>query len=392
MTSSKGAPIAASERALALDALRGLALFGVLMVNLLTQFRVSAFEQLVPLSEASRLPVVPSSADRVVALAASFALEGKAVTLFSLLFGIGLAAQRERSQSRGISFGTYVARRLGFLLLLGLAHLFLVWDGDILTLYALVGALAALLMGLPTSALLVGALALFVVQVLPLPYPTPFASSEELLEHVAAARRVYGFGTFGEVLAFRVHEVRHVAAVLVWTAPRTLGLFLLGACAWRAGIFQRAERRRGLVRGVAMVGIGAGAAAAWAGASRVDLGRWNDALYMSAATLLALGYAATVVVAFERPRLARALSRFAPLGRTALTSYLTQSLVLGAIFQGWGLGLFGRLGEARAAAIGVVLFVVQTIASALWLRRHRFGPVEWLWRSFTYAAWQPMRR
>ena len=76
----------------------------------------------------------------------------------------------------------------------------------------------------------------------------------------------------------------------------------------------------------------------------------------------------------------------------ALTSYLTQSIVLSVIFYGWGLGLYGRLGEARAAAIGVTIFGVQAVLSAAWLRRYRFGPVEWLWRSFTYGERQPMRR
>ena len=90
--------------------------------------------------------------------------------------------------------------------------------------------------------------------------------------------------------------------------------------------------------------------------------------------------------------MARVLSVLAPLGRMALTSYLTQSIVLGFIFYGYGLGLFGRLGDARAAAIGIALYIAQAVLSALFLRRCRFGPVEWLWRSFTYGAWQPMRR
>ena len=88
----------------------------------------------------------------------------------------------------------------------------------------------------------------------------------------------------------------------------------------------------------------------------------------------------------------RALSVLAPVGRMALTSYLVQSLVLGALFYGWGLGLFGRLGEASAAVIALAIFLAQMVASALWLRWFRFGPVEWLWRSFTYGSKQPLRR
>lgn len=391
MTSPSGSPALASERFVALDSLRGLALFGVLMVNLLTIFRVSLFDQFLPLAEQARPPGGSSSSDVLIARAVSIALESKAFVLFSLLFGIGLAAQHERTESRGVAFGRYVTRRLGFLLVLGLAHLFVVWNGDILTLYAVVGAIAALLMRrLRSGALLVVALVLLGMQALPLPYPPPFASFEDLQHHVAEARLVYGSGTFRETLAFRVHEVRPVAALLFWVLARTLGVFLIGACLWRAGILR--GERRGLVRALAVLGIASGAGVAWAGSAGVRFGRWNDAIYVWGALLLALGYAATVMIAFGSPHVARVLSLVAPLVRMALTSYLTQSIVLSAIFYGWGLGLFGRIGETRGAVIGLAIYVTQAVLAALWLRRYRFGPVEWSWRWFTYGASPPMRR
>ena len=83
---------------------------------------------------------------------------------------------------------------------------------------------------------------------------------------------------------------------------------------------------------------------------------------------------------------------FAPLGQLAFTSYLTQSVVLSVLFYGWGFGLFGQLGEAQGASLAVLLFAAQAVFSAWWLRSHRFGPVERLWRSFTYGAWLPDRR
>jgi uncharacterized protein len=386
VTSSTGAPVEPGERALALDALRGIALFGVLMVNLLTIFRVSLFQQFVPTTGGHG-----SAADQLVARVLVVGFEWKAFTLFSLLFGVGLAAQYERVRGRGIAFATYIARRLGFLLVLGLAHLFLVWNGDVLTLYAVIGALAAPLLRLPVRVLLALGVALLVVHVLPLPFPTPFASAEALQAHVAEANRVYGFGTFGEALAFRVREVRPIAALLLWTAPRTLGLFLLGASAWRAGLF-RGEHPL-LLRATSVLGLVFGGGVVWAESSgAVDFRAWREVASRWGAIGLAFGYGATVLVAFERASLARALALFAPVGRMALTSYVTQSIVLGALFYGWGLGLFGRLGEAKAALIGVALFGVQLAVSALWLRRYRFGPIEWLWRSFTYGAAPSIRR
>jgi uncharacterized protein len=381
--SRAASPATADERAVALDALRGIALFGVLMVNLVTAFRVPLFEQFLPRAALG----AGSLADRAVGSIVTNGLESKAFILFSLLFGVGLAAQQERTLARGAPFAPYIARRLGMLLAIGLVHLFLVWNGDILTLYAVLGVLAAPLLRLSTRVLFVMALGLFVVQVCPLPYPRPFQSLEAMQLHVETARLVYGGGTFGEALAFRIREVAPISALLVWSAPRTLGLFLLGACAWRTGVF-RVGQRRALLVIIAVAGIGAGSVATWAVSAGVQLRSWRDLVATWGAILLALGYGASILVAFTRPRLASALSSFAPLGRMALTSYLTQSIALSVIFYGWGFGLFGLFGEAKAAALGLVLFGAQVAFSAVWLRRHRFGPMEWLWRSFTYGAWQ----
>ena len=130
-------PVAPADRVEALDVLRGVALFGVLTVNLVTIFRLSLFQEFL------------HGPEDAWARAVSLGLEFKAVTLFSLLFGIGLEAQRERIDG----FHRYILRRLIFLLVIGLVHLFLVWNGDVLTLYALCGLVVAPLLRLRTRAL-----------------------------------------------------------------------------------------------------------------------------------------------------------------------------------------------------------------------------------------------
>ncbi len=373
-------PVAQAERAVCLDALRGMALFGVLCVNLVTEFRVSLFEQFLP------QPAASSVADRLVASAIRFGLESKAFIVFSLLFGVGLEMQRVRCHARGVAFGRYLVRRLGFLLVVGVVHLFLIWNGDILTLYALTGLLAAPLLALPARVLLPLALGLFVVYVLPLPYTSPFPNGAALLAHVQSARVVYAHGTFLEVLAFRIHEVRPISGLLLGAAPRTLGLFLLGACAFRRGLLGPG-RGRGLLVLLAGLGLSAGIlvplSTPWA------LGAWRGVVSDWGAILLGLGYASAVVLAFRSRRGARLLAVFAPLGQLAFTSYLTQSVVLSVLFYGWGFGLFGRLHEWQAAALAVAFFATQAVFSAWWLRSHRFGPLERLWRSFTYGARLP---
>ena len=383
----KGAsPTDASERYVALDALRGVALFGVLLENILTEFRVSTFERFLPGARASAV-----LADRVVARALSLGLESTAFILFSLLFGVGLAAQQERLTATPRTFAARTARRLGFLLVLGALHFCFVWSGDILTLYALVGVLAAPLLGASPRALVSMALALFVVQLLPLPYPAPFASVDALRAHVLSTYQVYRAGSYGDAVVFRVHEIGPRAALMLWSAPRTLALMLLGAAAWREGTFTPRARARALV-GTAVVGLALGGAAAWALDAGVPLGGLRSAAVAWGPVGLALGYGAALLLLFRWAPVGRCLALLAPLGRMALTSYVTQSVVLGAIFYGWGLGLFGTLGEARAATIGIGLYAAQAVCSAWWLRAFRLGPLEWLWRWATYGARPALRR
>ena len=340
-------PVEPADRVEALDVLRGVALFGVLTVNLVTIFRHSLFEEFL------------HGPEDVWARVVSFALEFKAVTLFSLLFGIGLEAQRERVDG----FDRYIVRRLVFLLVVGFAHLFLFWNGDILTLYALCGLVVAPLLRLPTRALLALAILLFVLQIAPVPYPPPFRTAADLREHVEAAGRVYGSGTFVQDLKFRLEEVRPMGVLLVSIVPRTIGLFLLGACVWRWNLL-RGDRR--VLAAIAIVGILTGTCATMIGAN------W-------ASIVLAFGYGGAIVLA------ARPLHFLAPLGRMAFTCYLAQSLVLSFVFYGWGLGQFGHMSAANGILLAIGIYAAQAIASALWLRRFRFGPLEWVWRSFSYG-------
>jgi uncharacterized protein len=369
------APVAPGERLTNLDVVRAVALFGVLMVNLLTEFRVSIFEQFLG------PPRGMSSLDAAIDAFTRFAVESKAFVLFSFLFGVGLAIQSER---RGQDFARHVARRQAALLAIGVVHLVLVWNGDILTEYAIAGLLMAPLVRRSRNVLLVAAGALLLLYVAPLPYPQPFSSAEALEAHVEAATRAYAGGGFGEVLAFRVHELRPIGALELLVLPRTMALFALGAWAHASGVFARPAEHARLLRSVAAFGTTLGAAASLQ-AVRAPLGPLADAAESLAPVALGLGYAAALVLVAPR------LAFLAPLGRMALTSYIAQSILFGFLFYGYGLGWFGRVPVARAALLGVVVYAAQAALAALWLRRFRFGPLEWLWRSATYGAWQPLR-
>ncbi len=382
----------ASQRIDAIDVLRGLALFGVLAMNIVTIFRVSIFAQFLPDFE----PV--GTLDRWVAGVLWIAVDFKALALFSLLFGTGLAIQFERlagNPRRTI----LLVRRLSVLLAIGLVHLCLVWNGDILVEYALAGfVVLAFLFGprwlLATASLLL--FALYVIMPL-LPPVVPLPGRAGMVALVAAAHRVYGTGGFFDVLAFRIGELPAILPLHIMVFPRTVGLFLLGAALWRSGIVRSVPAHRRLLFAAATVGLLLGGGLELAAAARdlfdgPSLGAARFPAERLGAIVLALGYAALVVAAVNQPAGRRLLGWAAPLGRMAFTNYLTQSVICGWIFYGYGLGQFDRLGVAATLAIGVFIYVVQAAFSAWWLGRYRFGPVEWLWRSCMYGVAQPMRR
>jgi len=382
MDPSSPAPVAPADRMLELDVLRGLALFGVMMVNLVTEFRVSIFEQFMPERGASPI-------DELVTRALVVAVEAKGFIVFSFLFGAGLAAQR----GRGVR---PIVRRLLALLAVGAAHLVLIWNGDILTEYALLGLIAVPVLGRSSRAILAAGVGCLILHAVPLPLPTPFPSLAAMEAHIRAAHRAYGDGGAAEVLAFRVRELEPIGALLVWAAPRTLGLMLVGAWSWRARLVERSRGRAAVLAILAALASALGLAAEWAtkspggalallpGPVRMIAEAWGP-------IALALGYAAAALACLTRPLGRAILARAAPLGQMALTNYLMQSLIFGFVFYGYGLAMFGRMGSARASLLGIAVYVAQLAASTAWLRRFRFGPIEWLWRSFTYGAWQPMR-
>jgi len=362
-------PIKATDRLVTLDILRGLALFGVMAINVVTEFRVSIFEQFLPLHENV------SPLDSMIAKFLDEAISLKALALFSLLFGVGLAIQFDRleKQRRAV----LLVRRLLALLAFGLVHLVLIWDGDILTEYALAGLLVLPLLYGSRGLLALGALALFILySTFYLARLVPLPDAKWMADHVMEARHIYATGSFAEILKFRIQEIPAIAPLHVWVLPRTLALFLCGALAWRTDVLQRASENRWMILAAAFV----------AAASTLVL---NRAL---ATVTLALSYAAFVVSLASTAAGARLLGWAAPLGRMAFTNYIAQSLIFGWTFYGYGLGIFGKLDISTALAFGIAVYAVQVIFSRWWLDRYRFGPLEWLWRALMYGHLPPMRR
>jgi uncharacterized membrane protein YeiB len=331
-----------------LDVLRGLALFGVLLVDLEDMFRIP-FLQAIHFPEASGWIL-----DGLIEALFRY----KALTIFSFLFGAGIAIQAERSHSK-----RFLARRFGWLFAMGMAHMLLVSNSDILMLYALCGLLILPAIRLPWPALAAaGAAAILLPEVdaVFLRIPSGTAAAEMIRE----ARSVYGQGDWFSIVKFRLHETWLLIIPLVLNIlPRTTGFVLWGIAAWRSGMIREPEQHRKTL------------------IATVVLGAITGLLIPSAPALLAASYVAAALL-WIKPQ---CLTPLADAGRMSLTNYLLQSVILGFIFYGYGFGLFGKLGQGAGACIAIALYTAQVLFSRWWLKHYRFGPFEWLWRRLSYG-------
>lgn len=377
-------PIDPAKRIDAIDVLRGIALFGVMAINVVTIFRLSIFERFLPQTTRG------SAIDRVVDTILTLAVDLKALALFSLLFGAGLAIQFERLATSGHRTSLLI-RRLIVLLVFGLIHLCLIWNGDILTEYALAGLIVLPFLFGPRWLLVAAALASLGLYLAMQAFPIPglWPDTATMRRDIVQAGRIYATGDFLDVLAFRLREIPLFVPLHVYILPRTIGLFLVGALAWRSGLLQ--DRRPRLLSSIAVCCIGLGAALILCHAGGlVARGLIGSVVEPLGTILLALGYGAAIIGIAKFDTGKKLLGWAAPLGRMAFTNYLMQSVIFGWIFYGYGLGLFGRLGVTSALAIGIAIYIGQVFFSRWWLDRYRYGPVEWLWRTLMYGVPQPM--
>ncbi|HVJ39122.1 MAG TPA: DUF418 domain-containing protein [Stenotrophomonas sp.] len=396
-------PIAPAERIVLLDVLRGFALFGILLMNI---------EGFVGPLNAALTGVDPglSGANRLADAAVYFFVQGKFYTLFSLLFGMGFAVMSARAEGARRPFVPMYLRRSGGLLLIGLAHALLLWSGDILVSYALLSLLLLAFVEAPTRWL--PALAL-VVYLFASAWVLLFGAIGTLAQHDAgfqqqiaevgrqwqhaleAQRQAFGAGTYAQATAQRAGDLGESLRSLLVNGPTMLGMFLLGTWFVRSGVIAAPDRHARLFAllrwGALPLGIALMAVSyrisPWMDPARLDLSlslAW--ALASLANLLMCLGYLAWVT------RWVAALAWLAAAGRMALSNYLLQSLVCTLLFYGYGAGLFERLPRAWQPAFALGLFALQVLASHAWLHYFRFGPVEWLWRGFTYLQWPPLRR
>ena len=409
-------PVSGSERLIALDFIRGIAVLGILFANI-TAFGHPLLAYFWP----DALPGGGSETDRWIWLFQFGFVDGKFRGLFTLLFGAGMYLFMERVWARNGSRWLQ-ARRLFWLMLFGIAHFFFLFIGDILFLYSISGfAVLAMMRWRARTQLRIG-LAWYLIGSLAF---TLAVGSQAALEGMPALRAqspeswqqveqgwqdqvetaeteaaVVRNGSFADVVSYRaVEQSSQLALYAMIAAFETIPLMLVGIALYRFGFFAAALDRRKMRRW-GWVGFALGSLVSLA------LGWWAVARDFppfltqfvfngpSAFPRLAmvLGLASLLVLWAPAASQTWLGSRLVAAGRMALSNYIGTSVVMVLVFQGWAGGLYGELDRASLLLVVLAAWALMLAWSKPWLARFRYGPLEWLWRCLTYGRLVPMRR
>jgi len=338
-------------------------------------------------------------------------ISGKFYSLFSLLFGIGFSIFLLKGKNSNVNPLPVFYRRLFILLLIGLGHALLLWDGDILVLYALLGMLLPLFRNCSDKTLLW----LWVILILsPLLFDTikvltegKFDPSAPLRAKAMAVDREISINEqdlhqwlivnneYGDLLKWNQSGFFWRWEMLVGSnrLPKVFGMFLLGLYVGRTLIYAKLENNIALFRRVRkwcfIIGLPASVAYAWFEMNGRRLPSAGGLLltlsYAISIVPMCLAYTTSLCLLWMKPAWKKRLVRIAPAGRMALTNYLVQSIIGILLFYGIGLGQGAKLGPTFFMPIAIGVYGLQLVYSSLWLKRFRFGPMEWLWRRLTYG-------
>ena len=400
-------PTKPSERIIALDALRGFAILGILAMNiqsfadiLAAYANPVAYENLIGLNK------------WIWILSHTF-FSFKFMALFAMMFGAGIILMTQCAEAKGVSPAKLHYRRNFWLLLFGLVHAYFVWMGDILAIYAVCGFVVYIFRKRsPRLLIIIGLILLAIPSVMSIAGSAALPSLP--VEIVAELKHQWGppaeivadeiasyQGGWWQQMRYRVPQSleMHIFVFVVFSLWRVCGLMLWGMALFKLGVFT-AERSKSFYGRFVLFGFLAGFPLVIYGIAQNFAHDWDFAYSMFIGTqfnywgslFVSLGYIGMVMFIAKSEWMPKVVNRFAAVGRMALTNYFMQTIICTTIFYGHGLGLFGQVERTGQVLIVLVVWAFQLIVSPLWLDHYRFGPFEWLWRSLTYWKLQPMRK
>jgi uncharacterized protein len=412
-------PVQSNERETFMDVLRGFAILGIFIANLGSGF--SGYFEDAHLSG----PLLAPWLDHKMNFLHHMFIEGKFYSIFSLLFGWGIALQIKRGMVKGIDAAPTVRRRLLFMLLLGFIHL-MIWPGDIVFFYALLGFLLLPLRKFSNKTLLITGVILVLSPILlywlkmtfhDLNYPAQklqemgkwadiqlnpqLKDIKSEAEYMEAMKNANWFDILkGNMAGF---FFRYAYLFFVSRIPKVLGMFMIGYVVGRSDFYKNILQHKKILYWVIATGLIVGLPANYFLARYMSNfegdyyelkinGLYETIAYAFGVAELAMVYVAVFMLSFQTAAGKKILSVLAPVGKMAFSNYILQSLVGNFVFLGPGLGYSGQVGPFWYTILGIGFFIIQIILSTVWLKYFNYGPLEWLWRSATYKKWQPMKK
>ncbi len=387
-----------SERIAVVDVLRAFALLGIVITHAEMGFLAGP----PPGQDFMQFGALDGAVHRWVGIL----VESKFFSIFSFLFGLSFAIQLRNAARKGTGFAARFAWRLALLFVIGVAHQ-LLFNGDILMIYAVLGLLLIPLGKVRSGVLLIVALLLvlnvpgLVQGVARVNAPPPTLEQQQENARIGELYTVGGKALYDATKSGSLADIARVnfgyGLEMKWQYQLftgrfwiTFGCFLLGMCAGRANLFRESDASRRFFRRL-LVGAGGIAVLStvltmtYTASSALGGALMQFASGVQKASLAATYVAAITLMFWNHSR--GVLAQLAPLGKMGLTTYLMQSVFLAVVFYGIGFGMMGEIGSAMAVGLGTAFFVAQVFMAGWWLRRFSMGPVEWVWRSATYFEW-----
>lgn len=405
------APVPLKDREVFMDVLRGIAILGIFIANL--QF-FSYYS-----STASGAYIYPALDKKFTFLHAMF-IEGKFYSIFSLLFGWGIALQMSRSKSDDSTTVKFIKRRLWFMMLLGSIHLLFIWIGDIVAFYAMLGFILVALRKKSNKKLLIIGISLILSPIiiyflkmkflwLNAPAGILFEASKYLQAHFAGITN----GQDETAIIKQSHSIitnvkvnmanapfRYAYLFFVSRIPKVLGMMLIGFVIGRSGIFKKLSEYKKQLVWFIVIGLIVSIPANYMLAKYMEHpehyynlkieGWYETIVYAFGVAPLAMVYAIVIALLFQQKFLQKIFVLMAPVGKMAFSNYIFHSIIGIVTFYGIGFGYMQQVGSFALTIFAVIVFIFQIIYSTIWLKYFEFGPVEWLWRSLTYGKQQKM--
>lgn len=404
-------PVAHQERADILDILRGIALLGILINNVFN-FSGNMF-----MSDAAKQAFPTHAMDKVTMFLQVTFVEGKFYTLFSLLFGIGFSIILLRNEQRSKNPLGIFYRRLFILIIIGLLHSLVLWIGDIVLLYGLIGLVLPLFRKLSNRAILTWAILLILSPILiDIIRIITNWNPGHALEQISVQRAIdlqvpldaqFPYYPYRPEAGYKeIWNLNQVGIFIRYQyildtnrIPKVLGIFLLGLYAGRKLIYAKLEENIKLLKQLQrygfIIGIPFSAALAYFETDAYSVpsswkGMFDTVTYAIGIVPLSLAYTATICRWYLQHKDSSRLRVFAPVGRMALTNYIVQTICCITLFYGIGFALGNTMGYTYAILTVLPIYVLQIFYSNYWFQYFNYGPLEWIWRQLTYGKRLPL--